>query len=666
MLLSLSFCLILAINYHIIASHSFQNGIIGFDCAHPDVNITSFSLVDAQSCQLQTDHVESTEVTIQVLQQRQKIPVHVKQCKVIYRREIKYCGMHSHVSDYEGGHTYDVKTFTREECDKLHSTRTLHLTDRRAIESVLLNMTTRGRMLVYGSLEGSTCVGETYITTSRQYSNALVYYDYEISLFDYQTTADIVADSIQMRKGLQCSFSTGTCLDSEEGYFSWNTNEGRNCESTDYEVIYEGVVNKTRAASNNNQVFVPSLYSAYAQDSLFTIRSQGKKSICGYNAYSTDHDRIFIVESSSGKYAFHTKSDSGLNLDLFTYFNSKITFLEHHMGRQLTELYKSMMNEVCKLDKNLLDTHLKMARLNPQEFASSFTKRSGYTAVVAGEVIYLIECKPTYVILDPRSICYQEIPVIVNNQSLFLSPVTHIIQERGVEIECTPLMAPKFKLGGNWVTLDHGLRVTPEPAVITSDVVTSWHYDRLDNLLKAGIYSPDNVEKMKRLIYDQGDKRSVMSIMHRLATNLPVDTQRINFERFIPETSVESVIKKAWQSMWSWTNMLGNLCSSMIGIYLIAKTVKIILDSIAHGKILYDIYGFGWRLMACFWDSLTNLLTHNYHTKLYKHRYDMNDDKVELGNDIELKTTVDKEETAPDATLTTPHKVYTSIYPKIV
>ena len=43
---------------------------------------------------------------------------------------------------------------------------------------------------------------------------------------------------------------------------------------------------------------------------------------------------------------------------------------------------------------------------------------------------------------------------------------------------------------------------------------------------------------------------------------------------------------------------------------MIARAIKFIIDTIMHGRILYDIYGFGWQLIASFWDSLTNFLSH--------------------------------------------------------
>lgn len=43
---------------------------------------------------------------------------------------------------------------------------------------------------------------------------------------------------------------------------------------------------------------------------------------------------------------------------------------------------------------------------------------------------------------------------------------------------------------------------------------------------------------------------------------------------------------------------------------MIGKLVKFLIDTVIHGKILYDLYGLGWPLVAAFWDSLTTFFTH--------------------------------------------------------
>uniref|UniRef100_A0A182NN01 Uncharacterized protein n=1 Tax=Anopheles dirus TaxID=7168 RepID=A0A182NN01_9DIPT len=70
-----------------------------------------------------------------------------------------------------------------------------------------------------------------------------------------------------------------------------------------------------------------------------------------------------------------------------------------------------------------------------------------------------------------------------------------------------------------------------------------------------------------------------------------------------------------WSKLAVWSAWLGNATSTALGIYIIVRVVKFTVDTLIHGKILYDIYGLGWQLMASFWDSLTNFLSHRSNLK---------------------------------------------------
>ena len=97
---------------------SFDNhGLIAFDCGSPDINLTTYSLMDVASCVPPSDNLTTLELDIQVLQRNVKSETKIYQCEVIMKRRIRHCGMHSHTSEYERGYAYIIKEYTAEEYD---------------------------------------------------------------------------------------------------------------------------------------------------------------------------------------------------------------------------------------------------------------------------------------------------------------------------------------------------------------------------------------------------------------------------------------------------------------------------------------------------------------------------------------------------------------------
>lgn len=594
-----------------------QNGLIAFDCTADTVNITSFSLLDVEQCKFETENIITKSTNIQVVQTNKYLSVHVFQCKVIFRRRIQYCGMFSHLRAYEGSYRYILREFTSDECRDLHKMGYLRVHDNVSIRELTRNTTSHGEVYVAGRLEGSRCTGGTYFDGTTHYKNVLVALEYEIDLYDYQAKLDVTDGSLTLRTGLVCPFKPGYCLDAKLGYMTWETDIDQDCTTGQYSVIYNGIANKTfndkkDSSSDNFNV----LFSALKDDQLFSIKVKKSFEVCGFPAFETDHKQIYVLEVSPGSEIIRNKNEiDAKDLDLITYFNSKITVVENHLSNQLTLMYQQLVNELCKVEKSLLETRLINARVNPTEFASNLMKRTGYTAVIAGEIIYIIQCLPTYVILAPSTSCYQEIPVRKDNVTLFMSPVTHVLQRHSIQIQCTPLLPAKYRFGSDWFSIDGSLhRVTP-PNILSSDLKTDWKYDYLPSLMSIGLYTENNVRRMHEFIYDSEDRRSLATVLHRTVSGYGTDKQGFDFDSLINENVIETTIHKYWNKLLSFSTFLGQITSSIVGFWLIGKLIKFVIDSLVHCRILFDIYGMSWKLIASFWDSLTNLLTHKHHIR---------------------------------------------------
>src|SRR5258705_8966944 len=114
-------------------------------------------------------------------------------------------------------------------------------------------------------------------------------------------------------------------------------------------------------------------------------------------------------------------------------------FLESHIKMQFATLYRNLATKICQNERAFLKQLLALATLEPMLLASGLNKGPGYVSIRRGQVIYLMKCKSTEVRLRSTLKCYQDIPIWLGNQSMFVTPRDKIIIPIGQEVICSQL-----------------------------------------------------------------------------------------------------------------------------------------------------------------------------------------------------------------------------------
>lgn len=79
------------------------------------------------------------------------------------------------------------------------------------------------------------------------------------------------------------------------------------------------------------------------------------------------------------------------------------------------------MKRECDIARDTLLQRLLIAQITPNKFAYIHGGGKEYTAVLGGEIIYLIQCKPVPVSMRPSDSCFLDIPATYNNESYFMT-----------------------------------------------------------------------------------------------------------------------------------------------------------------------------------------------------------------------------------------------------
>lgn len=581
--------------------------LIGFDCGGPTMNHTTVSLLDLEECHPPGPEIKTTNKYVQLLQLSEYNHADIIQCQINIRRIIYYCGMHSHLSAVQNGLAEYMQEISRTSCQRLHDEGTLMIGGS-VITGVLSNSTTHRTVGLAGSVgTDGTCSGTTYSDPYGTWTNVFVQATIEIKLRSRVAKVKINTGKIILPSGTVCNLAKTFCIDYDAGYTFWQPLPSDTCELRSYDVLYEGPAEKSEEESEEQH---PIIYSLTTSEITFALAKTGEHHLCGYSLITTEHPRLFIIETSKGNPIIQRKPVSVDNLDIFTYINSKFVYVEKHVRKQITSMYRSIILQKCESENQILRNALSLVTLVPEEFAYIVTKKPGYIAVNAGEVIHILQCIPADVKVRKTEDCYNELPVTHNNETYFLTPKTRILTKFGTRRQCNGLLPTIYKVDEQWVKL------TPSPMITTAPQKTkpisqlNWNYLTPTSLATSGIYTQSELQQLRDHIMFPAEKPAIVHEMARGVTNSGLSPNSISFDGLLDEHSLEKIAKSTMGRIWKGFIEFGSISAAILSIFIIFKFIKGLVDVMINGYTLHSVYGCGIHILGAMFSSITHLLVH--------------------------------------------------------
>lgn len=591
--------------------------IIAFDCTTPAVNLTTIDARTISPCSQPLRTPKMNSQLIQLVQLADDYQVRVKQCKVALTRTITYCGMNSYASVVAGGVVQYIVQMGQSMCKEVHQTHIYRYSGSITFSDLDIGMTHTRTATLSGSVDAEGhCRGGQYSDNFGSWSNVVVVGVFSITLTEYTTTAKTNVDEIRLRSQLVCKFSKGYCMDTENGDTTWEPEKEELCSERRHQVLYEGVATVLKEA--NDSTASEATYTVEQGEKIFALKTTERVFYCMFPMFKTEHPKLLIIPSETGKFYFKYRTPAPGSLDLMTYMNAKFVYLDKSIAKNMIALNEILSTQRCLTERRALLTMLSLAYLNPVEFAYSYTGTSGYTAVIAGEVIHLLTCLPVEVTVRNTARCYTELPVLWNNHSLFMTPRTRILQNRGTEISCSSILPPMYQLHQKWYAFLPRITAEPEPTILGPNDQHNFHYKSPAQLANGGIYNSKEIEAMKDHLMFPQERAAITNIIVRGMAGHDPDTQGINFGSLVNKDLIEKVKSDLWQLIWGRFTFFGNIASGLIGIIVLIKLVKWFLDVIINGRILYEIYGISMELIGALLNSVTTYLIHKGNRKEYR------------------------------------------------
>ncbi|KYN12133.1 hypothetical protein ALC57_15695 [Trachymyrmex cornetzi] len=92
-----------------------------------------------------------------------------------------------------------------------------------------------------------------------------------------------------------------------------------------------------------------------------------------------------------------------------------------------------------------------------------------------------------------------------------------------------------------------------------------------------------------------------LAILNTIARGILGRTTVLNggsLSNLIDEATIERIAISAWTKFWSKFLVFGNISAGIIGIYMIARLIKLLLDTFVHGYALHSVYGWSVYLIG--------------------------------------------------------------------
>lgn len=221
----------------------------------------------------------------------------------------------------------------------------------------------------------------------------------------------------------------------------------------------------------------------------------------------------------------------------------------------------------------------------------------------------MAKCTPTLVDQRETQECYNELPVSRNGEALFLTPRTRILTNIAVKIPCDEKLPPVYFINDQYVKFLPVREIAETPNILKPEINLDFKYNETRFIVRAGIYTPKIAQLIKERTMFPIEKMAVLSsvALGMLGRDVP---DQLSIVPFLENEEVQGVLAKTWGKVWGNFLVFGTASAGIMGLYIIGRIIKFVLDTGIHALTLYEIYGFSFHLLGALWDSVTQLLLH--------------------------------------------------------
>ncbi|CAI6370234.1 unnamed protein product [Macrosiphum euphorbiae] len=564
------------------------------------MNITSFNTLNVDYCSPPIPNKIDKIPLIKLLQTTESKQIQYQACYIVADFLITKCASLDDAQIVRNGYFTELIQIGAAQCADAHLQRSYTFFQGITANKIKINQTMYFSDVIKGQVNrDGDCTGETFRTDKYEWDNVLVQAKYKILLSEGMATANSRDNVIILPTGTRLRLSDGYGIDSHKGEIIWKHNQQENCDTNDYDTLYEGPATLITSIQSYNSTTEIQTILVESDKIAFALRKMGMDYACHIPVFRTEHPRLFILTDQANIHFFHTKPISTYNTDLMAYINTKFVYIQNILQASITSMY--LVTKQCNLERSILLQKLSLASYSLPEFAYAMGEGPGYTALKSGEIVYLIKCKPVEVELDrSHKACFQELPIITQQQKLFMAPKTHTLQKYGTEIDCTFILPAGYFMEDEWISMSpqyNELDSGKTPQLLKPQTTWTWAYKSPQHLMNAGLYSSDMINALQKHLLFPQEVFAAQSNLARETMGYNTLDQGLKIRPYIDEQLISKLVEEKLNKMWGWFVGFGNFISLLLGVFVIWKIFMICLTHNQHVNLISN-FGFSVKVLA--------------------------------------------------------------------
>ncbi|XP_023288930.1 uncharacterized protein LOC111674084 [Orussus abietinus] len=154
----------------------------------------------------------------------------------------------------------------------------------------------------------------------------------------------------------------------------------------------------------------------------------------------------------------------------------------------------------------------------------------------------------------------------------------------------------------------HIIKCIPVDTKVQQTGTPTWTYRSPGALATSGIYDESELEELRDHIMFPAERPAVLNTVARGIMGQPVVLPSGSISNLLDETTLNRIVESAWDKTWDKFVKFGNLSAGLIGVIIVIRGIKLLMDTIIHGYALHTVYGWSLYLIGAIWDSVTHLL----------------------------------------------------------